>query len=458
MGREVLTVPGPSAMGKRIPLGQSALETAAGGVMGRGWGREPFRRRQVMGIKAVSVWTLLAALVGGPVMAQDDAGWAKTSPRALPPADPDEGLEILVPAPPAVPPVPPIPAESGDVPAPRVVQAGVLPADAPVTEMLAPRWNGLSAGVGFSILRPYVNNNPAFTVVNPPAASTFAGAPLLSAANRTVSFDWDSDAAVQFWVAYDDPSGFGARVRAFVFDTESPILGARLGGGGTLPTVTAPLIPGLPAFGAPSPVLLAAHLGADHLTFTSDLRIVSTDFEGTYGWMGDDCSVQVSAGLRYQLLRQGFTATLANPGDGLTFIAEELRVQREFEGCGPTASVFARQRICESPFAVYAGARASVLLGTVDTCAGLTQVINDPTGAAGVGTSRTRTGFSSRADSTLAVTELELGVEYGKLVGHYGLFVRAGVVAQTYFDAGGAALPLGSLSLFGGQLSVGVAY
>ena len=58
----------------------------------------------------------------------------------------------------------------------------------------------------------------------------------------------------------------------------------------------------------------------------------------------------------------------------------------------------------------------------------------------------------------MPVTELEFGVEYGKLAGQYGLFVRAGVVAQTYFDAGGAASPLGTLTLFGGQLAFGVAY
>src|SRR5207248_3371974 len=125
-------------------------------------------------------------------------------------------------------------------------------------------------------------------------------------------------------------------------------------------------------------------LGQDRLGFQSDLRIVSTDVEGTYGWMGEDCSIQVSAGLRYQLLRQGYTATLVNPGNGVTFIAEELRVRREFEGCGPTAGLFARQRICQSPFAIYLGARCAALVGTVESSASFAQLISDPTGAAGV--------------------------------------------------------------------------
>ncbi|MBO0700483.1 MAG: hypothetical protein J2P46_18945, partial [Zavarzinella sp.] len=186
-----------------------------------------------MGKKTLPVWTLLAALVGIPALAQDDSGWEKrTGPRALPPADPDEGLEILIPAAPAappmppVPPVPPIPTGPDDLPAPRVVQVTAVPPDAPVAEMLAPPWLGLSAGAGFSVLRPYVNNNPAYTVVNPQVGG------------RTVSFDWNPETAVHVWLAYDDPSGLGARVRAFVFDAESPILGVGLTGAGALPTVT----------------------------------------------------------------------------------------------------------------------------------------------------------------------------------------------------------------------------
>jgi hypothetical protein len=418
-----------------------------------------------MGPKTLSVWTVLAALAGGSVLAQDDSGWAKSrGPGALPPADPDDAVEILAPVAPPMPPIPPIPAipgGPGDLPQPRVVAATPIPCDAPVVEMFGPRWQGLSAGVGFAVLRPYVSNNPAFTVANPPAAGTVGGSPLLSAASQTVSFDWDPKPAVQFWVAYDDPSGFGGRVRAFAFDAESSLTAARLVPGAAVPItlpVLVPTVAGLPAFAAPSPVLTAAGLGEDRLTFQSDLRICSTDVEGTYGWMGDDSSLQVSAGMRYLLLRQGYTARLSNAGDGATFIFEELRVSREFEGCGPTASLFARQRICQSPCAVYVGARCSVLVGTTETETGFARAITDPALAAGLGTQRTRTSFGSRADVTIPMTELELGVEYGNLVGRYGVFVRAGVVAQTYFDAGGSASPLGNLTLFGGQVALGVAY
>ncbi|HKB02087.1 MAG TPA: Lpg1974 family pore-forming outer membrane protein [Gemmataceae bacterium] len=415
-----------------------------------------------MGPKTLSVWTVLAALAGGSVLAQDDSGWAKSrGPGALPPADPDDAAEIaapLVPPMPPIPPVPAIPGRPGDAPAPRVV---VVPCDTPVAEVLSPRWEGLSAGVGFAVLRPYVSNNPAFTVANPPVPGTVGGSPLLGAASQTVSFDWDPKAAVQFWVAYDDPSGFGGRVRAFAFDAESPAIGMRLVPGGAVPITLPVLVPsvgGVPGFAAPSPVLTAARLGEDRLTFQSDLRICSTDVEGTFGWMGDDSSLQVSAGVRYLLLRQGYTARLANAGDGTTSVFEELRVSREFEGCGPTAGLFARHRICQSPCAVYVGARCSVLVGTMDTETGFARAINDPTQAAGLGTQRARTSFGSRSDVTIPVTELELGVEYGELVGRYGVFVRAGVVAQTYFDAGGAASPLGNLTLIGGQVAVGVAY
>jgi hypothetical protein len=425
-----------------------------------------------MGVKTLSVWTLLAALAAAPALAQEEGGWAKrTNPRTLPPADPDEGVEVLDPPVPVVPPMPPIPAlpgapgapgVPGDPPAPGVAPAGPRPDCPPIIGILGPQWQGVSGGVGLAVLRPYVTNNPAFTVVHPPAAGAAAGGPLLTAASETVTFDWDPELAYTFWLAYDDPSGWGGRLKAFVFDADSPAIRVLRAPGGALPAITAPaagaVIPGLPGFGAPSPVLVGAGLGADRLAFQSDLRVVTIDAEGTYGWMFDDCSVQLSAGLRYLNLRQGYTATLVNPGDGTTFIAQGLRVTREFDGCGPTVGVFARQRICDSPFAVYAGGRCSILVGELDTDARFTQVIADPALAAGVGTQRTRTAFSSRADATIPTSELELGVEYGKLLGQFGLFVRAGVVAQTYFDAGGAVGSGGTLTLFGGQFAIGLAY
>jgi hypothetical protein len=408
-----------------------------------------------MGAKTFSIGVLLVAVAAAPTVAQDDAGWAPRKSRgALPPADPDEGLEIALPRV-DVPPMPPIPlvapapdraAAPGVAAIPGVVPsqpAAPGPNDPPVVQVLNQSWSGWSGGFGLMILKPYVSNNPAYTLATPRP-----GVPAGFVA-QTASFSYDPQPAIQLWLAFDDPSGWGGRLRLFCLEAESDILG--LGLGGAFPLVTAPAVgpavPGAPVFGGPSPVL-AAGLGRDFVAFQSDLKIVATDLEGTYGYMGNDCSIQGSLGLRCLYLRQGYHATLANPGDGTTAFAQVLRVEREFRGCGPTASVFARQRIGCSPVALYAGLRGSIVYGTMEETYRLGQV----------GAATTVAGATSRSDLTIPVTEVEFGAEYGAMAGPVGFFVRAGVVSQTYWDAGGATGALGNLSLIGGQIAIGVAY
>jgi hypothetical protein len=412
-----------------------------------------------MGAKTLSVWMLLGALVAAPVLAQDDAGWsARRAPGALPPANPDEGLELLVPPVPDMPPMPAVPAIPGIAAlgglagaiVPVAKPAEPRPDDPPVVQIMQPQWNGWSGGVGLMILKPYVSNNPAYSVAAPVGGGGFVG--------QTASFTYDPQPAVQFWIAYDDPAGWGGRFRSFVFDADSNGLGVSVGSAVPVVTVPAigPILPGAPVFGAPSPVLTAG-LGRDFLDFTSDLRIASTDLEGTYGYMSEDFSIQGSAGLRCLYLRQEYAATLVNPGDGITTFAQQLRAEREFSGCGPTASLFGRYRLGCSPVALYAGVRGSVVYGRMETTSRFAQVVTDPGAVAG-GSRTVLAGVSSRSDHTLPVTELEFGCEYGAMAGRYGFFVRTGLVSQTYWDAGGATGSSGNLSLIGGQIAVGFAY
>src|SRR5215208_3756303 len=79
-GWEVLTVThaGESRQGySGADRLKSALEMTDGAAMGRGRGDGPIRRRRVMVVKTLSVWAVLAVLVGGVALAGDDSGWAK---------------------------------------------------------------------------------------------------------------------------------------------------------------------------------------------------------------------------------------------------------------------------------------------------------------------------------------------------------------------------------------------
>jgi hypothetical protein len=105
--------------------------------------------------------------------------------------------------------------------------------------------------------------------------------------------------------------------------------------------------------------------------------------------------------------------------------------------------------------AFYGDLRGSLLVGTTHTSRNFAEVINDPTGLVGGSSLANPTAFSSR-DTVLPVLEAELGVQYSIGRGRNLFFIRMGVVDQTYFGAGSAALTGGNLSLFGAQITTGI--
>lgn len=101
--------------------------------------------------------------------------------------------------------------------------------------------------------------------------------------------------------------------------------------------------------------------------------------------------------------------------------------------------------------------RGSLLVGSGREDTSFFQKIVDPTGAAG-GNQTVNPTRTSTFDQVLPVLEIDLGVEYGLNLGKSRLFVRGGVLDQSYFDAGNAISNSGNFSLFGGKPSLGINY
>jgi hypothetical protein len=318
---------------------------------------------------------------------------------------------------------------------------------------------GIVGGVSLYILKPYFQNNTAYT------ATRGVGTTASSVTNQ--AFDWGYQAAPAFWLGYELENGVGVRGRYFSLDGSSKGLTTGLTAAGAATGSVAPS-PGLQrlsgaAFASPG-IFLTAGLGADQLNFGSDLHIETYDVEATYETRyANNLSVVYSAGGRYlhsfQTYRGGLSnTTAADPATGLTGTeSQNLNYNHNFQGGGPTVALQATWRVGNAGLAVYGSARGSLLVGTTNESQQLTQTVLDPAGVVGGNQLNTpRSGGS--ADNVVPVFEAEAGVEFGTQVGRFQPFFRAAVVNQNYFDLGNASSKTGTLALFGAQLSLGTNY
>ena len=211
---------------------------------------------------------------------------------------------------------------------------------------------GFGAGTDILYLRPTFSDNPS---------------------NTTRQFQWGAERSHAVWAGYTLESGWGIRYNAFLFDGDATKqqLDLDTPAGISTPAAAWP-------YGISSPsAVLSAGLGQDRLWFRSNLRILKEELEGTYGWWEDDWSVQLSAGVRYQLLRQNYNADLSNTGDGVTMESLALRTSHEFTGFGPTVGLFGSYRFAES-WSVYGKIRGAIAFGREDRQSIHSESLTDP--------------------------------------------------------------------------------
>lgn len=344
----------------------------------------------------------------------------------------------------------------------------------------SPRGSGLDAGGSLYLLKPYIQNNTAFTVTS---ANAVVDGITTTSSSGTISRDFGSDLtpAFAFWLGATGPSGVGGRARYFHFDHSPSTLplslssGETFTGGGTIvgvnpaPGLTSPalLFPNLPsqAVLAPSALLnfitAGTGAGADTLAFSSSLRIDAIDAEATYAWTSGSWSVIGGAGGRYLRLKQDYQATLSNAGEGVGASQfASFGSSRTFEGGGPTASAQVTYRLGGSGLGLFASGRGAIVVGQTNQITTFNNTLNDPTGVVtgAPSISVTNNRVPNNSNDTITVGELEVGVQYDLSAYDAVWFVRAAGVAQTYLGAGSSTQGGGDLSLLGCQFSLGVNY
>jgi hypothetical protein len=315
---------------------------------------------------------------------------------------------------------------------------------------------GIYAGGAVYFLKPYAEQNEAYA-----RTDGYSGT---NRARTTTELDWSFSTSPAVWVGWEAPCGWGVRSRVFLFQQTSNPLDATM----TVAQAADQII--LPAQNMPdkdvispassgSPgIILTAGYGTDQLTYTSSLRVNAVDLEGTCDMKSGHCTLLFGGGVRYLHLSQEYNQHLYNTySDGINTATENstLNFLHEFEGVGPIVSVQASHGVGGLPIALFGTLRGGLLAGTMRRNLYFNQTVSDPGAIVGGDQTTTHDAVFNHF-STLASTEIEVGAEYTLNFYRFDLVTRVALVEQTYFGAGSASSEDGLLSLFGGQVSMGL--
>jgi hypothetical protein len=287
------------------------------------------------------------------------------------------------------------------------------------------RKGGLTAGVGFYLIKPYFSSNPA--AVRTTTSTGVAGtATTTSTAISQSDFSQGFTFSPRGWIGYSLCSGLGVRLSYWRFDQGSQY--ATTNQNNSLATVSTVMAG--PLLSNP-PVLPGVQ---DQITATNVLRLDVYDLDVTQLFEGKCWWLLVGGGARYLYLNQSYSATLLRQGAAAPPFSGQAFASNAFTGVGPTLFVEAHRALGQKGFGLYGNARGAVLFGSGSQSTFGSINSADPTGA----TFANLTTVTGSRDSVVPVAELELGAEWAPRCGKVNPFLRVGAVGMNYFTVGNA--------------------
>lgn len=322
------------------------------------------------------------------------------------------------------------------------------------------------AGAGFYILRPFFNNNAAYTTTYTTLIPGVGVANTTTTNTTQQNFQDNYTFAPLVWLGYVSRSGLGVRARYWYYQNTATTTTTN----DVFPTGTTATVitsSGTPPFfvtsGNPGSAL-SNGVGQDQLQFTRSLRLNVWDMEAIQQLNSGPWSLLVGAGARYATLNQSYGATRFNPGGsnaaGTTTFDLDFETAssvNNFKGAGPMAVLEAYRTLGNTGLAIYGSARGSVLFGTHRMPMSHTQLEDGTLAGATIGFA-TFDSSSLNSYGVLPVGEVELGGLYYRDIGSFRVFVRPAAVGQVWWNAGTATSRTGDLGFLGGTLAFGVQY
>jgi len=321
------------------------------------------------------------------------------------------------------------------------------------------------ADAGVYLMEPQFEGNPAFLAS--PLKGVGHAAPLPFHLDE---FDYDLSFTPRATVGVANDSGWGLRTSWWFFDQNASTLVSHKTDPKHTLLFSSVAIPGVGGFTWPGPAAQQFNVFNNMLNFGSHLKLDVWDWEAFREVHAGAWCLLFSAGARYAHVSQNYDVTASNAGKGklgtlsvnLLTDSQEVDADHHFDGFGPTGALDLHRPLGASGFAVYGTARTSVLFGHTKIGAfRQTVLIDQVVPLKGKATTARRTTFLSEEtgeDDVLPVEEFEFGLEWAQALGRGRIFVRTGLVAQVWFDAGNATSPDGDLGFLGGALTAGIDY
>ncbi len=262
------------------------------------------------------------------------------------------------------------------------------------------------ASVGFYLIQPNFETNPAFGISRTVGTQT---------TSVQTDFTYGLDGAPMVEFGFFTPNGYGGRVRYFEFARGAAFygLGNPIAGENGTATITSAYPQGLGFASNLNGSTQAAY------NFSSDLNVMTWDFEATKLWSCNGLEMIGAAGVRYAHLAQNYRASSPS-----TIIDSG----HNFNGAGPTIAFDATQRLGNSPLALYGKARGSVLFGSANNNSYRL-------------TPETFNSASSSQSDVLPVGEIEIGLQADSNLGggRLRVFGQIGFFGQGWLGAGNAS-------------------
>ncbi len=327
---------------------------------------------------------------------------------------------------------------------------------------------GLIFDIGFMILTPKWNNNPAF-FIDGPVNGDGPGTP-----NKEASFDFSEQFVPKISLGYASENGFGGRIGWWGFASSRTQSAFVDPGSGLTLSATMPLNVGNAAEGQFDAFRFPANLNGRESGSAGDggtivagakLRMDVWDFELIDLVQLERWSILFSGGIRYAHVSQGYNVVTAlADGDSAAFLTSG----QNFNGAGPTLAIDARRYLGNTGLYAYGTTRGSLLFGESkqDAYAGGFNT-NDFSQPVLDGESH------SDCDTTIGVVEAEIGVGYSTRGRRVDAFFQVGLVGQLWIGAGnssrsnydfngqddsGSGVQDGNLGLVGFSMKAGITY
>jgi hypothetical protein len=289
------------------------------------------------------------------------------------------------------------------------------------------------AGVGLYLMEPFFTSNPAYTVLvenqNPPR-----GTPTFHILDH-VDIRQHMELAPLMWLGYMDESGLGARARYWYFrEGTQQALAFPASTGPALVTVFSATPLGLEAFGDTlfSPIQgLPGTPEPTAVAITSKLELQVADLEACQDVQTGCWDFLFSGGVRLASLDQAYNFYNLQPTT-VPLVERFLVSSYNFQGIGPVLAVESRRPLGDSGLALVGNLRGAALFGTADQrvlFGGTTLRNDDP---------NPQTALEKR-NRGLLVGELEVGLEYGQVLGRSRIFGQINLVGQDWPGAGSAS-------------------